>query len=181
MQRGLDEDSYKYVAISLFSLSNEYCATHSTSDIKLECEVYGCFNTSKIAVLWVAEQYCDILQIIDQIKYLNVNLVNQRGTIPIFFNVYSIFARNQINTNYDKKTEEKGKGVALLQLVVNNESGFPEVPGKNLKKIFEEELKKVLGSDYEKCEIICGAGEYDMTIRMPSKYAYNLFWLAIKI
>ncbi|MBO5153370.1 MAG: FRG domain-containing protein [Eubacterium sp.] len=204
-----DENSYKYVAISFFSLSNEYSsgitdfdmaikrlrtlllekideildeyrAAHSATNIKLQYEVYGCFNTSEIAVLWSAEQYCDILQIIDQIKYLKVNLVNERGQIPIFFNVYSIFSRDQINTNYDEETERKGRGVALLQLVVNNESAFPEVQGENLKKVFAEELEKVLGSDYEKCEIMCGAGEYDMTIRMPSKYAYNLFLVGDK-
>lgn len=199
-----EESDYAYAAISLFSLSNEYSsritnfdmalkqlrllllrkideiveeyrALHGECDIKIQYEVYGCFNTSEIAVLWVAEQYCDILQIIDQIKYLKINFHNIGDSIPLFFNVYSIFSRNQLNTICNEKIKQNGKGVALLQMVVNNESAFPEQPNKNLKEILQKYLKNALGADYQKCKIMCGVGEYDVTIRMPSKYTYNLF------
>lgn len=53
--------------------------------INLCCEVFGTFNTSEIAVIWLTDEYVDALHMLDFCKNMTVRINGNDKQIPAFF------------------------------------------------------------------------------------------------
>lgn len=150
---------------------DEHC-----SEIKYE--IYGCLNTSELCILWIAEQYTDVLSLLDELKKMEFDIKGTKG--PLFFTVYSIIGRLLSNsTTVDKSEIEKCKGTAQVDIIVNNTcSGYELLD--TLKDLYNDTNNKTILPDkslfLEAIENSCKrVGEHDLSLRVPASMVYDFF------
>lgn len=132
----------------------------------LTCEVYGTFSSSEIAIIWLADQYTDVLQIIDYLKHIYCQAGESKK--PVFLNSFSVIAQSQEAQRkiYDRAPIDK-KARALIQIAIHDAvRSYDEV----------QELAKSLISEecVEESKIYYSVGEYDIVIELPAKNVFTL-------
>ena len=129
-------------------------------NVPVECSVLGLLGTYGVAVIWAADQFTDILRMINKIKGSDV-LSEETNKQPAyrFISVFTFFAKNKDGYNEEKITNLKG--TALLQITLQT-----NLNRSILKKIREE----IPG-----CEKFHTVGEYDLMLETPVKNLYNCF------
>ncbi len=146
----------------------------------IDYEVYGSFSSSELVIVWSAEQYVEVLQLVDLIRYLRLKDANNRIISP-FISTCSLIAQRQSGDHAKGKSTDDFsiKGMAEIRLVFQSEEdskgGKDTVYGLTQ---YLEDLLKYLREDAEAKERpICNAGdvtsyatvgEFDYTIRLPA-------------
>ncbi len=121
-------------------------------NVDVKCAVFGTLGSFGLTIIWLADQYTDILNMVTKIKYKN----------PIFLSAYTIFAQNHKNgTDWEKKVSAI-KGNAILRLTLKN--------GVN-----DEIIDKLNDWKEQKAGIYHSAGEHDVIIRMKSSKVFTAF------
>lgn len=124
----------------------------------LECEVFDTFNTSEICVIWISDQYVDMLHITDYIRYITISSEILSSNCSVFLNAQTIIAIN-------KQSDANGiKGDALVQLKMNKALECPEE-----LKFLETELTKGI-----KAHVRSHVDDYDLSVEMSAEHAVRL-------
>lgn len=133
----------------------------------VKCSVLGTMGSYGLIIIWLADQYCDVLHMVTRIRNTDIgneNLVKNRfvDNKSIFLSAYTIFAQNhRFGLDWDKKIKEI-KGEASLHITLK----------RGLSDKILDSLKKW---QIENTEIYHSAGEHDVAIRVKSADAFNLF------
>lgn len=123
----------------------------------IKCEVFGTFNTSELAIIWLSNQYVDILQVVDYIKCMKV--VDEKGNVcPVFLNSFSCIAIKERTDLTDVR------GNALIQVAVHDEM-------KNCEQL-RTFAKDIIGNNNG--DIFYSVGEYDLVIETSAQHAMSL-------
>lgn len=126
----------------------------------VECSVFGLLGTYGVAIIWAADQFTDILKMINLIK--GTNILSEKGyETPDykFISVFTIFAKNK--DGYSEEKLSNLEGTSILQITLQT----------NLNNSIFEEIKKEI-PEVEKFHTV---GEYDLMLKTPVKNIYNLF------
>ncbi len=121
----------------------------SESHKDLKCSVLGTLGSFGIVILWLADQYVDILQMVTTIK--NTDVSNKYKKEPIFLSAYTIFAQNHISNKFEKFNNVEGQAIIHLTLkqgIVNE---------------IEKQLRCFCENTYWHC-----SGEYDIAWPMAT-------------
>ena len=137
----------------------------------IDCEVFGAFNTSEIAILWLSDQYQEILSILDRIKHMKISLSDSGSLDAAFFLTFSVVGINSYHSkdSHDEWYREKinqVKGKASLQISIKD-GVFSH---QDLKKYISEILSDSAAEDLEPYS----AGEYDVNKIIEAKRACEL-------
>lgn len=136
---------------------------------KIICDVFGTFNASEMAIVWLADQYVEILQAVDYIKHIQIKFQDGLSE-QAFFTSFSTFVSNY---SYEKdivspnrKTSYKDvKGSALIQISIHDViKSFG-----NLKNFIEQITENISAEN-----VMHSVGEYDAIIKVPAKDVISL-------
>lgn len=144
-------------------------------------EIYGCMNTSEISIVWLCEQYGEVLSLIDYLKdYSFRPHKDEKSNDNLFFSFYSIIGTTLINDNtprnVDTKEEleafknsikERIKGKASINITVGDKYSAQGV-GKKISEAFDN-----CGVQIEKIDIL--GGEYDLKLLINVRDIYFQF------
>ncbi len=163
-------------------LSKEINKVIHRSNYNVFFDIYGCMNSSEIAILWLCEQYSDVLNLINYLKDFKFTDGNKgnKGNNNLFVSFYSVIGRTLTNSsqeNFGSETAssdikariiENCKGTARINITVGD---------KYNAGVLEEQLKEKF-RDRENLEIqntMCLGGEYDLRVIAPVKNIYFQF------
>lgn len=175
------KNDFRFFCLTMFSLTNEIIEqiddisqllsclrekileiTDSLSSIcDVKCEVFGSFNTSEVAVVWLSDQYTDILRVVDYIKHIIVKNPDNGETCPAFLNSFSAVAMEE------KAPTNDIKGEALVQILEHDVTKTHEASTEFAKKITGE-------PNPTPDSILYSVGKYDVTIRVCAERAIQL-------
>ena len=130
------------------------------------CEVFGTFNTSEIAVIWLTDEYVDALHLLDFFKHMTIRFTDNPSPISVFMTTFSVIT---MRSNLEPTDEVFNmKGDALIQFSFNDENTDYET----LKKIKNRILESCALDDQR--EEYDSAGEYDWAVRCSSKHILKM-------
>ena len=179
----------KFFCLSMFSLTNSVSScfqdnysflqkirrkiltitdqiNYDVPDTDICCEVFGTFNTSEIAVIWLTDEYVDALHMLDFIKNMTVHITESDRHIPVFMTSFSVITMRS-NLAPDDSTFNM-KGTALLQLSFNDENSNYDKLNAIKQHIVE------LCSEDPNLETFDSVGEYDWAMKCSAKYLLRL-------
>lgn len=129
----------------------------------LKCTVMGTLGSFGLTILWLANQYQDVLHLVTEIKNRNIGSINCEEK-SIFLSAYTIFARNhKYGNNWDEKIRQI-QGSAILSITLK--VGLSDKICKNFINLLER-----LDND----KLMHCTGEHDVIFRIKSSNAFTLF------
>ena len=188
----------KFFCLSMLSLTNEVSSkcddigklllnlrrtilrivddVNKTEGIDVHCDVFGTFNTSELAIVWLCDEYVDILQMIGYVKHISFSIDNgeeNKSKVNAFmsaFSVISIQMRLELDKDYDIR------GDALVQISFNDEMASIDTITalKNEIKTACMEDSKGFGSEDGLSNYDVSVGEFDWIIRCPARTIFKL-------
>lgn len=138
-------------------------ALNSTFDNKIYCEVFGSLNAAELGIIFLSNEYVDILRILDSIKHIKVRDENGKD-IPVFLNCYStIGIRSDDADSIAEDTIIKGTAVVqiAIQDLTNSHSELTELAHK-------------IANESSDDRISYSVGEYDLVVEVPAKRGIQL-------
>lgn len=119
---------------------------------EVKCSIFGTLGTFGLTIIWLADQYTDILEMVTKIK----------GDYPVFLSAYTIFAKNHRNSDAGEDKVAAIKGNAIVRLTLRN----------SLNKDVTQKLNDLGKPDsgFFHC-----AGEHDVVSKMKSSNVFTLF------
>jgi len=138
---------------------------------KLTCEVYGALNATEIGIVWLCNQYVDVLLIIDYLKHMKFYCDSGNSeSISLFL---------ASNTTIATKLEEDFNKIIGVQkgtlLSLDEVKGTASVQISFHDKLEErenvEQLINDIISNTPSHEIFYSSGEYDLVIQIPASNA----------
>ena len=133
------------------------------------CDVFGTFNTSEMAILWLCDEYVDILHMLEEIQHIEVENEDRDERYNAFLTSFSVIAiQKQLNID----TDYQFKGDAIVQISTNDE--YLEQDGMaNIKTRLQEELEKQSPGQVE-ILVDTTVGEYDWIAICPASAILKL-------
>ena len=137
-------------------------AINSALDNKIYCEVFGSLNAAELGIVFLSNEYVDILRVLDSIKHIKVRDENGKE-IPVFLNCYSTIGIRNDDANNNEDTFIKG--TALVQIAIqdltNSHSALTELAHK-------------IANDSSNDKISYSVGEYDLVVEVAVQRAIHL-------
>lgn len=128
----------------------------------IHCSVLGILGSYGVAVIWTANQYTEVLELINIIKGTEISSDKNTDTSGYpYLSVYTIFAKNNVSKKTLDKRSELIKGSAILHMTLQT----------NLDQNIFKVLRETLGNDAQYHSV----GEHDLIIIADSKKIYGLF------
>ena len=169
---------FLFIGLTIFQFKNSQKANRSNIDdylvkcknnIKqitkeeenLVCEVFGTLGSFGLAVLWLTDQYTDVLRIVNILKMKNIG-ENIEEEKHIFLSAFTLFAHNHIDDIKCEDRIQKIKGKALVHLTLKTNIGSELV--KKLENVFTL-------TQNELC--LHSVGEYDLVFSVPACKIYS--------
>ena len=151
----------KEVAGRIYKITAHYRDKLNDSQRCLFNEVLGSFNPSELAIVWCADQYTDVLYLLDQLRQLQIT--EHDKAVSVFVSSYSVISVNR-NTPKEKLDFSGVRGTALIQL-------------ENAGKSSQEAYDYLQNHTQECCNRVIAscAGEYDFIVRLPAQELSKLF------
>lgn len=146
----------------IFSILDEICEKNNIDADKICYELYGTLGGNDLIIIWLANQFRDVVLMIEALRKSNINKTKR----PIISNISTIMGLRDINNpNIKYDTVDGNLNIRLTK------------KGTYSSK-FEEELKDFMGWDEERIkDIETTLGEHDLSIRIDgielSKRVYN--------
>ncbi len=129
----------------------------------VKCTVMGTLGSFGLTIIWLSDQYKDVLHLVTKIKNTNVGS-EKREEKSIFLSAYTIFAKNhRFGNDWDKKIENI-EGSAILSITLKG--GLKDGCMKELLKLAEK-------TDNHK--LMHCTGEHDVIFQMKSSKAFQIF------
>lgn len=126
----------------------------------VKCSVLGTMGAFGIVILWLSDQFVDVLNLVTLIKNTNVgrNEASEKGGKSIFLSAYTVFAQNHPSEGEDKLEWQNKisavQGKAVMHLT--------------LKQGFSSEIRKELEEITKKDTYLHCVGEYDVMWQMDA-------------
>lgn len=144
----------------------------------IDYEVYGSFSSSELVIVWAAEQYVDVLQLVDLLRYLRLKDNNNRIISP-FISTCSLIAQRQSRdpVKGERVDDLPVKGMAEIQITFQNSEDGKDSEGsvceciqylEDLLKTLREEAEERPGCSSENVDGYATVGEFDYSIRLPA-------------
>lgn len=136
---------------------------NSTLNCKIHCEVYGSLNTAELGIIFISDEYVDVLRILDTVKHIRVR--DEEGhTYPVFLNCYStIGISDEHAAEVQDDTAIKGK--ALVQIAIQDLTDSHDALDK---------LAHDIAGESSGDKIAFSVGEYDLAVEVDTKRAIQL-------
>lgn len=117
-------------------------------------EVFGTLGTYGIAIVWLTDQYVDVLEILN-------NLLKKQDQDKLYFALSTLFSENLQENEFEKAKEkiDNIKGCARVRITTNKD-----------KDSFIRKLKSLEGKKIYRC-----AGKYDFIMDVSAKEIYTMF------
>lgn len=131
-----------------------------SSQMPVCCSVMGILGTYGVAILWAADQYIEILSLIDQIRGGNFEK-DTGGRENDFLSFFTIFAQNNMNEELKAQKMEKVDGKAILQITLQTD--------------LNEDILQTFQCEFKPDEFLHSSGEYDLLIKADIKNLYKHF------
>lgn len=128
--------------------------------IPVYCSIFGTLGTYGLAIVWLSDQYVEILRLINYIKGTNVK-EDTKNSECNFLSLFSIFAKNNLKKELIKEKLDNVEGSAMLQVTLKS----------NLSSDILNRFKQDLGTT----ACYHSAGEHDLILRTSMKELYMLF------
>lgn len=133
----------------------------------LTCEVFGTFNPSEIAIVWLVDQYTDVLQIIDYLKHIYCK--EGENKTPVFLNSFSVIAQSdEAQGRICNGVQIDKKARALIQIAIHDAVKSYDEVQKLANSLIPEECK-------DESKIYYSVGEYDIVIELPAQKVFSQF------
>lgn len=131
---------------------------------KIHCEVFGSLNATELGIVFICNEFVDVLRLLDSIKHIRVK--DEKGEkYSVFLNCYStIGIRDDLASGIlDSKTEIRGK--ALVQIAIQ------DITDSRAKL---KALAHRIAGDEKASKISFSVGEYDLVVEVSAKRAIHL-------
>lgn len=135
-------------------------------------DIYGCMNSSEIAILWLCQQYSDVLNLIDCLKEFKYK-DSDSSKDYLFFSFYSVISRsitNILDSEALSKVEnclKDCKGWARISITVGDKYSATTLHNKLVEKFGKN------GVEIKHSTIL--GGEYDLKVITKTKNIYFSF------
>lgn len=133
------------------------------SSTNVDCSVFGVLGSYGVAVLWVSDQFVEILRLINFIKGKDI-CAAVTDSIPensVLLSAFTIFAKNILPNEIVNAKLPSVKGKAILQVTLQT----------NLNDSIIDELEQKIPG----IESFHSAGEHDLLLFTDAKNLYNRF------
>lgn len=163
-----------------------YRRTKSDQSECLKCEVFGTFHSAELSIIWAADQYVDVLYLMDQLRYLRFAVQGEDGIEEreICISTNTIICANK--DVLDCNGNAKGTAMVQLECAAAYDKENPEKFGHTsttcfIKSVFEGAKKRAdekLGKTGEPGDsvLLSCAGEYDYIVQTPFYVLPEIFW-----
>lgn len=148
----------------------------------LKCEVFGTFNSAEIAILWAADQFVDVLYLLDQMRYMRF-VIGDAQEKNIFVSTHTVISANPEFQN-ESANPPKGFAMVQLQCSITYDKQKPEAFSLNNTTKFIKEVFEAAGLAFDD-DIECSskargilfscAGEYDYIAEVPFEALPKIF------
>lgn len=136
----------------------------------IKYQIFGSLGLSDLCILWVADQYEDVLSVIEKIQMLIVNTGDYKGNlIGDSISTISINRGSEIDHVNTGDADVKGEALVLISTKNGNDAN-------KIKEVIND-YKEKTGFSSETClsGVQNTSGEYDVIIRTEAKNAIPLF------
>ena len=159
----------------IYDAVDKYRESKKNQDF-FRCEVFGTFNSAEIAIVWAADEYVDVLYLVDQLRHLRMIIPEDDGqkTKEVFVSTYTVISANP-KAQYN--VTKNAKGTAIVQLECSNLIVGSETLLTNDNSV-QQYIKNVFiaaGVPEEELKIFACAGEYDYTVQVPFSVIPKIF------
>lgn len=184
-EQEIDERKYRFFGISMIDLMPEVhydfysqdnsgkvmhdvmreivdnlCEKNSVSEDKICYELYGTLGENDLVIVWLANEYSDVMTIIEALRMSKIKKTNK----SIVANVATIMGLRDINNPHILYDDVKGH----LNIRFTKKGTYDH-------EVFKKELKEFL--DYNELEFDTTLGEHDLSLKVSgielSKKLYN--------
>ena len=161
----------------LFYCSNAIYKTVDTynsianKDDPITCEIFGTFSSAELAIIWSANEFADVLYLLDNLRHLSLVGFQDGCTRNIFVSSYTFVA---LADKHSLESTAK-KGGALIQLAARTTTSEESISGYETAEKYIEELAKSDGVRSKVNSSMFCAGEYDIILRTDSSFLPALF------
>ncbi len=162
-----------YCSKAIYKITDTYKTKFAEKGKHLECEVFGTFNSAEMAVVWNANEFVDVLYLIDHLRYLT--LCGYENDVA-----YRAFISSHTFVALTKKATANVRGGALIQLAGRTSAGIGETKQSGYEVLSNyvtsvgNDLPKVDPDNASANYMYC-AGEYDLIFQTNQKYVAGLF------
>lgn len=123
-------------------------------EIPLVCEVYGTLGNLGIAILWLTDQYTEVLRLVNLLKVNNMDYGEEN---KFFLSAFTIFFKNKVDETIHKNKIEAISGKTLIEIAIKTNINF------ELLESFDKDV-----------QVHC-AGKDDITILIDTNKIYSSF------
>lgn len=154
------KENYKDMKAFLYECKTKILElVKSEGNLDVKCAVFGTLGSYGLTVIWLADQYIDILQLVTKIR----NMGTEDNQKSMFLSAYTIFAQNYCSEDSDwEQRMQNVKGDAILRLT--------------LKKGMDEHIKEKLDS-WKPVDggLFHCVGEHDVFVKIKSSDIFQIF------
>ncbi len=131
--------------------------------------MFGTFNSAEIGILWAADQFADVQYIVDQIRFLTLEIEDTAAKEALFTSAYTIVTLYD-NTVYNYSEICSVRGGAMIQLASGANRNPTIVTDRNASLSYLSDLKEYAKNEAKNSgsdiifEVDSCAGEYDFII-----------------
>ncbi|MBD5170095.1 MAG: FRG domain-containing protein [Oscillibacter sp.] len=150
-----------------------YCEKRECQNEHLACEVFGTFNAAEVAVWWTADQFTDVLFLLDELRHLRFKLPGTSESKKIFVSTYTVIAANS-----DSSSVSAPKGTAMVQLECSAHGGSFQNTTDFINGAIQNAIAAAPfaeGAQEPDWRLYSCAGEYDYIAEMPFSLLPSLF------
>lgn len=128
----------------------------------IHCSVLGTLGSFGLTIIWLADQYCDVLHMVTKIRNTDITNDDITQNKSVFLSSYTVFAQNHsYGADWNNKIIQI-KGQAILRLTLK----------KGVSRAMLTEIKKWRADETETYH---SAGEHDVVFRINSADAFDIF------
>lgn len=167
----------RYCKDAVYGVARAYNEKFAASGRKIECEVFGTFNSAELAVLWTANEFTDVLYLIDNLRYLTLNGYDDDAAYRAFISSHTFVALSKMcNSSHASSV----KGGALIQLAGRTSAGVNQDEKSGYEAVTDyvrgvvQNAMKVSAGQSPPNYMFC-AGEYDLILKTDQKFLPVLF------
>lgn len=135
---------------------------HNGYKEKVKCAVFGTLGSYGITILWLADQYEDVLKVITEVKNMQLSK-GESIQDTIFASAYTIFALNHLEEEVVQKKFLEVKGNTIFRITLK--TGINEEINKKIHEWTDQNSN---------CIMHC-SGEHDICFNVNSSNILNIF------